>query len=142
MSKARWVSAIAAAGLSLVALAPAAAQTIKREPIQRIKGVAGSSSFRAYCTPCHGIGGKGDGPAVPALKVPPPDLTLMAARHGGRFPAGAVKRIILGEDTLAAHGSREMPMWGPMFRSVEEKAVTELRVHNLVDYLQSIQAKQ
>ena len=39
------------------------------------------------------------------------------------------------------HGTREMPMWGPVFRSVDNDQVTQLRVRNLVEYLSSIQEK-
>jgi mono/diheme cytochrome c family protein len=34
----------------------------------------GGALFRVYCTPCHGAGGKGDGPVTPRF-IPPPDLT-------------------------------------------------------------------
>ena len=34
----------------------------------------GGVLFRVYCTPCHGLGGKGDGPVSPRF-IPPPDLT-------------------------------------------------------------------
>jgi hypothetical protein len=41
---------------------------------------------------------------------------------------------------VAAHGSRDMPMWGPVFKSVDG-SVAELRLKNLIDYLDSIQEK-
>lgn len=34
----------------------------------------GRALFTTYCAPCHGPGGKGDGPVSPKF-VPPPDLT-------------------------------------------------------------------
>ena len=142
MSNARWVSMIAGAGLTLLGLAPAAAQTIKSEPIQPLNEVAGSASYRAYCAACHGIAGKGDGPAAKVLKVPPSDLTQMAARNGGKYPESKVKMSIVGDEAPAAHGSRDMPMWGELFRSIDDRAVAELRTHNLVKYLESIQAKK
>ena len=143
MVNVRWIAAVAGAGLLMAGFASAAsAQTVTRKPITPVKGVEGSVSFKAYCTPCHGVDGRGTGPAAKALKVPPPDLTQLSARNKGQFPEAAVKQMITGEDTLAAHGSREMPMWGPVFRSVEDRTVVELRVHNLVSYLESIQAKK
>jgi len=33
----------------------------------------GAKLFAIYCTPCHGPGGKGDGPVTPRF-IPPPDL--------------------------------------------------------------------
>jgi len=142
MSKSRWIPAIAGAGLMLLALAPrAGAQTIKHEPITPMAGVSGSEAYKNYCAVCHGIGGKGDGPAAKALKTAPPDLTQLSARHEGKFPASAVKMTVLGEQTNPAHGSRDMPVWGTLFRSVDSAAVTDLRVGNIVKYLESIQAK-
>jgi len=142
MTKAVWGAAAIAALVCAVATTPAAAQqTIKREPIKAVEGISGSLTFRAYCAQCHGITGRGDGPAAGALKVPPADLTQLAKRHHGQFPASAVKNTIAGEQVVAAHGTREMPMWGPVLRSVDGQAVTELRLVNLVKYLEQIQEK-
>ena len=141
MSQARWIATAAGAALVMALAGQAQAQTVKRVPITPMAGVSGSASFKAYCTVCHGIGGKGDGPAAKALTVPPADLTRLAARHEGKFPSGAVRMAILGEQTLAAHGTRDMPMWGPVFRSVDSPEVTSLRVRNLVEYVQAIQEK-
>ena len=59
MSKTRWIPALAGAALWLLALAPhAEGQTIAREPIKPIRGISGGESFKAYCSVCHGIGGK------------------------------------------------------------------------------------
>jgi folate-dependent phosphoribosylglycinamide formyltransferase PurN len=41
---------------------------------------------------------------------------------------------------IASHGSREMPVWGPIFHQVEEDVDRgNVRVENLVTYLESIQ---
>ncbi len=141
MSRGLRLALLAAAGLTLAV--PVLAQPpakIKTEPIKPITDVAGAATFNAYCTVCHGVAGKGDGPAAKALAKPPADLTLIAARRGGRFPADAVRQTIVGENTPMAHGTRDMPMWGPVFRSAEG-ATVEIRLKNLVDYLSSIQAK-
>jgi mono/diheme cytochrome c family protein len=71
--------------------------------------------FLDACAPCHGAGGRGDGPVAPALRVPPPDLTRLAARHGGAFPRAYVIDVIAGERGVVAHGSREMPVWSQRF---------------------------
>jgi mono/diheme cytochrome c family protein len=139
MSKVIWAATVAAV---LYAFAPGvSAQTIKREPISPIRDISGAATFKAYCTQCHGVEGRGDGPAARALKVPPADLTRIAQRHNGRFASADVKQIILGDLDLPAHGTREMPMWGPAFRSVEDRDVAELRLVNLVHYLETLQQK-
>jgi mono/diheme cytochrome c family protein len=104
---------------------------------------SGADMYAAYCASCHGKTGKGDGPAAAALKVPPPDLTILAKRHGGRFPDGQVFQIIEWGGAIASHGSREMPVWGVAFRPLRnenQKQVTE-RIKELTRYLASIQQK-
>jgi mono/diheme cytochrome c family protein len=137
------LATLVSAGLVLMFAAPAAAQqpTVKRESIKPIQDVAGAATFKAYCTVCHGTSGKGDGPAAKALTTPPADLTQIAKRHGGKFPDVAVRMTITGETTLAAHGTREMPMWGPVLRSAEGDSTTALRLRNLIAYLETIQEK-
>lgn len=139
MSKAVWA---ATATALLLALGVHAQAQVKREPIQAIEGVSGAASFKAYCAQCHGVSGRGDGPAAKALKVMPADLTTLAKRNGGRFPDVAVKQVINGDIDNPVHGSREMPMWGQVFRSVEDPSVVELRVFNLVKYLEEMQLKK
>jgi mono/diheme cytochrome c family protein len=134
--------------LALVAFGtvPAMAQTVKRVPAQPTEGVDGVTTFRAYCASCHGVSGKGDGPAAKALKQAPADLTTISKRHG-RFSRADIEAVIMGEQTslstmtMPAHGSREMPIWGFVFRQTDSPDMTKLRVSNLIDYLESIQAK-
>jgi mono/diheme cytochrome c family protein len=140
MSRGFRLTLLAAAGLMLAA--PAFAQTtIKKEPIRPMSDVSGAASFNAYCSVCHGPSGKGDGPAAKALVTPPADLTQISKRNGGKFPASAVKMHITGDTVVAAHGTRDMPMWGPGFKSTDGSGGAELRFKNLVDYIESIQAK-
>lgn len=139
MSKVVWA---ATATALMLALGGHAQAQVKREPIKPIDSVSGSATFKAYCAQCHGVSGRGDGPAAKALKTPPPDLTTLAKRNSGQFPAGAVKQMINGDTMSPAHGSPEMPMWGPVFRSVENPSVAELRVTNLVKYIEGIQEKK
>lgn len=141
MKKVVWGTAAAFALVLSVAATRVEAQKVTREPIKAPEGVSGPATFKSYCAQCHGVSGRGDGPAAKALKVPPADLTQIAKRNRGTFPALDVKNTITGDHEVAAHGSREMPMWGPVFRSVENPPVTELRVANLVKYLEQIQQK-
>lgn len=103
---------------------------------------AGQAMFRAYCASCHGVDGKGGGPAAPALKNQPPDLTQLSKRNGGRFPSAMVASIIEGNRLLTAHGSREMPIWGEAFRNLNpDQALAKTKVHNLTLYIESTQQK-
>jgi mono/diheme cytochrome c family protein len=99
--------------------------------------------YKAYCASCHGVDGKGNGPAAPALKTPASDLTKLASGNGGQFPEMKVYGVIKGDAAVAAHGSKDMPVWGPIFRAVSSgrEAETHLRLVNLTNHLKSIQAK-
>ena len=104
--------------------------------------VFGPDLFRFYCASCHGIDGRGGGPVVPALKHRAPDLTMMASREGGVFPKARVTAIVTGDQAPAipAHGSREMPVWGPIFRALDaDSARNKARIENLVAYVESLQ---
>jgi mono/diheme cytochrome c family protein len=108
-----------------------------------IGSLKGADLFRAYCAPCHGDDGKGNGPVAPALNTKPADLTTIAARNGGVFPAQRVSKIIAGDDLVLAHGSREMPVWGPIFHQVErDQDLGHVRLQNIVKYVESIQQKR
>lgn len=100
--------------------------------------------YRLHCAGCHGVAGHGDGPVAPLMAIAVPDLTLIAARRGGRFPEDEVARIIDGLSPLAAHGTRHMPVWGYEFYppdaadEVAHRQATE-RVERLTRFLGSIQ---
>lgn len=116
---------------------------IKRVPIQATSPASGPEMYKSYCAVCHGTNGKGNGPAADALKVPPSDLTTLAARNGGKYPAMKVSAIIRGEQVLAAHGSKDMPIWGNLFWSMSggHQEEVQQRVSNLNKYLESLQKK-
>jgi mono/diheme cytochrome c family protein len=93
--------------------APKTQQKTKDQLEQLIYSLKGPDLFRAHCAACHGSGAKGDGPLASALKAKVPDLTLLAKNNGGQFPSARVRKTITGDDVLASHGSREMPIWVP-----------------------------
>jgi len=137
---------IAAFALSLFLLsgAPVAAQTrpaVQKAYEQLIYSVRGPDLFRAHCAACHGLDGKGDGPVAATLKTHPADLTMLASKNGGMFPTEQVKRFISGDDpSVISHGTREMPVWGPIFHQIEEdQDFGNVRVQNLIKYLQTKQ---
>jgi mono/diheme cytochrome c family protein len=102
----------------------------------------GPDLFRMYCATCHGRDGRGNGPVTPALKVPPPDLTLLSRRQTGVFPEQEVEIIITGPGAMAAHGSDEMPVWGLIFQALDASdARAKARIRNLVAHIRSIQQR-
>jgi mono/diheme cytochrome c family protein len=107
-----------------------------------IYSVKGPDLFRAHCAACHGFDAKGGGPVAPTLKSKPADLTIIAKRNGGQFPSARVLKIISGDEVLATHGSRDMPIWGPIFHQIEaDQDFGNVRLQNLIRYLESIQQK-
>ena len=114
----------------------------QKEYEQLIYSVRGPDLYRAHCAACHGVDAKGDGPLAPSLKTKPADLTALARNNKGEFPAKRVRRFISGENVSPSHGSREMPVWGPIFHQIEEdQDYGNVRLQNLIKYLQSIQQK-
>jgi mono/diheme cytochrome c family protein len=114
---------------------------IRHAPAARIDPSSGEAMFREYCAVCHGLDGKGRGPAAPALRQAPGDLTLLAQKSGGPFPGFRIANILQGDAEIPAHGSREMPAWGDVFRGLgRDETIVKLRVHNLARYLASLQS--
>jgi len=109
-----------------------------------VAAVSGAYSFRTYCASCHGVDGKGDGPLTDSLRFHPPDLTLIAKRHGGEFPFDKVVRIVDGRDSVKGHGGPDMPIWGDAFRNADtgyDDAAARAKIRGVVEHLKSIQAK-
>ena len=107
----------------------------------------GHDLFRAYCVNCHGEQGRGDGPLATILKVPTPDLTIIAERNAGVFPIDVVRKQINGMEFVLPHGTGLMPVWGvvlnPDFNGgeVEEdgREVAGRQIEALLAYVKSIQ---
>ncbi len=139
---------LAMAGLLVLCGGPALSQDtpkrIKVVPIRTGEShmVLGRELYTSYCAVCHGKEGKGDGPAAAALKKMPADLTRLAAAEGGKYPVYRVRQSIIGGASVTAHGTSEMPVWGPIFDSVgSNKSLGELRVANLVKFIEDMQVK-
>ena len=104
----------------------------------------GQHYFVRYCSACHGMEGRGDGPAAVALRTPPADLTRIAQRRGGHFPVAEITAYIDGRTSVPAHGHREMPVWGERFgeivgRDALGEAVVQSHLRFLIAYLQAMQ---
>jgi mono/diheme cytochrome c family protein len=115
--------------------------TIKRENAPRTDLKSGSEMFSTYCAVCHGPDGKGNGPAAVALKKQPANLTQLSKKNGGQFPSAKVSFFIEGREVVVAHGSRDMPIWGRIFRDMEDEDLVRLRIFNLTEYVRSLQEK-
>lgn len=103
----------------------------------------GQQTYQTYCMSCHGAEGKGDGPVAEVLSVPLNDLSQLRARNDGTFPVDLIYASIDGRDSVKAHGTREMPVWGNIWSDIEGKpvkeAIVQQRINELVEYIRSIQ---
>jgi len=118
---------------------------IKKAPVTYTSPASGAEMFKLYCAACHGADAKGNGPATPGLKTPPPDLTTLAKRHDGKFPDAYVINV-LKHGAAPIHGTADMPVWGPLFGSLapsngQDSQEVKLRISNLTRYLESLQVK-
>ncbi|HXY26297.1 MAG TPA: cytochrome c [Candidatus Acidoferrum sp.] len=117
---------------------------IKTVPMKQTSPASGKEMYTQYCASCHGADAKGTGPAAAALKTPPADLTTLAKRsEGGKYPRDHVATILKEGTGVAAHGSADMPTWGPLFKSLDpnHEIAVQQRIKNLNDYLASLQTK-
>lgn len=126
------------ATLAISANLAGAQTTLKTAPIKPTSAADPHEMFTTYCAVCHGTEGKGNGPAASALTKAPADLTKISARNGGTWPDTKVRRFIAGADTIAAHGTRDMPIWSDLFRSLNANTA-EIRVAALTEYLKKMQ---
>ncbi|MGD0073309.1 MAG: cytochrome c [Candidatus Binataceae bacterium] len=111
---------------------------------------SGQFEYHDYCASCHGLSGKGDGPVAAALTRSPGDLTQLRKKHGGKFPSQRVYRTIDGRDRVPSHGTREMPVWGQVFRLRQGSLAgggappltdeeIKARIQPIVEYIKSLQ---
>lgn len=140
-----WTGAVLVLGLAAAAhVGVAAADQNARQavPPLALESLVGRESFQFYCAPCHGSDGRGNGPTAAALTTRPADLTSLAQRNDGAFPRDRVMAFVTGGGRpVAAHGSSEMPVWGPIFRALDPSdARVARRVDNIVEYVGSLQA--
>jgi hypothetical protein len=134
-------------GYVLPLLLLSACATTNTDP-RSAKQLSGVELYEQLCSSCHGPAGHGDGPVSSLIKIGVPDLTKIAQREGGEFPAEDVRRTIDGRWDRRAHGARDMPVWGWQFydsanaNDQEERAQVDSMIGRLVEYLRSIQVEQ
>lgn len=104
---------------------------------------SGVQTFMTHCASCHGPIGQGDGPVAASLRGALPDLRGLSQRNTGDFPHDRVAAFIDGRELPAAHGSREMPVWGTVFdataRLLEDAQTAEPRIAAILTYLEELQ---
>lgn len=128
-----------------VALVPATLLAQPRTDLGRFE-------YDNNCASCHGSTGRGDGTAGRGLKQPIPDLSTLASRNGGVFPADRVRRVIDGREELKGHWGRAMPLWGLQYSNkaaefykglaIDPEAFVRQRVDALVEHVRSLQAPE
>ncbi len=103
----------------------------------------GQEMYATYCAPCHGVDGKGHGPAASALRLLPPDLTVLSKNNNGKFPGSHLMTVLQFGSEMPSHGSAQMPIWGPILGTMNRTNPQEkqLRMSNLSRYLETIQIK-
>ncbi|EKV28450.1 hypothetical protein C882_1024 [Caenispirillum salinarum AK4] len=137
---------MAGPALAAALVLPALAAT----PAGAEEEIIGSGEYRMSCAPCHGAGGRGDGPVAEFLEGGAPDLTTLSERNDGDFPFRQVVQMIDGRIDVRAHGGRDMPVWGRRYAaeiggpdqqwdSLATEQLVRGRILELVNYLQAIQ---
>jgi len=134
-------------------IAPDARAQSTARPAQKAPTMrdAGKIEFESRCASCHGVNGKGPGPVGELLRKSPPDLTLLAKRNSGVFPMARLYDSITGDALPAAHGTRDMPVWGRVYREdaatyymelpYDPDAYTRAQVLMLLEYVHRLQQK-
>jgi len=135
------VGIVTAAGLCTAALGQNA--EIKHAPAAPTSPASGREMFMSYCASCHGKDAKGNGPAAAALNAAPADLTSLAKQNAGKYPDMKVTSILRGQGKVVAHGTQEMPVWGPLFWRMSQghEGEVQQRIANLSNYIKSLQEK-
>ena len=141
--KTLWFAVVFIAIAMLAGAQEQSTPVVKHVPVKPTSAASGPEMYSTYCAVCHGKDGKGAGPAAEALKVPPPDLTLLSKNNGGKYPSLKVSAIIRGEQPLSAHGSKDMPVWGALFWKMSQghEGEVQQRIANLNKYLEGLQQK-
>jgi mono/diheme cytochrome c family protein len=142
-SREKWVALVAFVVVTAIGAVLLQARPPATQEELLIGSIRGDNLYKAYCASCHGDNAKGNGPMAAWLKVAPSDLTRIAARNGGGFPLMRVDRIISGEEALpSGHGTRAMPIWGPVFSQVtRDQDLGRVRIDNLARYLRDLQTR-
>jgi mono/diheme cytochrome c family protein len=127
----------------LVVLGYAQSNTNGTIAVNKTTATSGMQMYINYCASCHGVDGRGNGPAAAALRIPPTDLTVLSKNNHGVFPETHIVTVLQYGAEFPSHGSAEMPVWGPIFGKMDtvNPQVKQLRISNLIRYLKTLQIK-
>lgn len=131
-----------ACSLSLGIAFTAVGQETNHDEAHHAEVIAGAKVYRTYCASCHGVEAHGDGPVASVLNTPPPDLTKLTGKFEGVYPSEYVLRTVDGRHEFLAHGTRQMPIWGNIWREDSTMAgeiQVQKRLNALLHYLETIQ---
>jgi hypothetical protein len=93
----------------------------------------GQREYESKCVMCHGPSGKGDGWFTRFLNTRPTTITQLKKNNGGVFPFDRVYQVIDGRKEVSVHGSRDMPVWGAVYRAESGKEYDPYYGLNYVD---------
>ena len=132
--------------LLLAGLCVAQEVVLKKVPVTYTTPTDGERMYTRYCASCHGSDAKGHGPALKALSRRPPNLTTLASRNHGTYPALHVAQTLRGEGASLGHVEKDMPEWGEIFRSLNPGGDHTdsrflMRIASLNAYIKSLQTK-
>ena len=147
MTRTRVLGCAALALVTAVAILPAQDEVETDNP--GFMAAKGRVTFRRYCASCHGEKADGTGPVARMLKVEPTDLRMLAKENDGKYPAERITAFVDGREDVAAHGRRDMPVWGDVFQTAlvanpatpdeDGESRAKRKVRELVLFLETIQ---
>jgi mono/diheme cytochrome c family protein len=129
--------AVLVLGLRMYAQAPTSGPnvTIRFAPITYIAPGDGPHMYGQYCAACHGDSARGNGPAAPALAVPPTDLTIV--------PETRLRNVLYDRIAWQTHEAVGMPYWYDSFQALDQlrsQDFSDMRVNTIVFYVKKLQA--
>jgi mono/diheme cytochrome c family protein len=133
---------VAASILSLAAIVSASRPALSAND----EVAEGHRYFIQYCASCHGQDGLGDGPVAKSLLRQPANLRTLGDKYGMPLPAHRIAELIDGRDTIRAHGTRDMPVWGERLYEVGQGQKGETGIGDviakIIAYLGTIQDRR
>jgi mono/diheme cytochrome c family protein len=137
---------------ALLVVVAAVAMALSAGAFAQARSEMGKAEYLSTCAACHGPAGKGDGPYNEFLRVRAPDLTTLAERNGGVFPADRLYSIIDGRAEVRGHGPTQMPIWGNVFNekaaeyykgfAYSPEQFIRVRILSLIDYIYALQTRR
>ena len=140
----QWMCSLAIVLVLVAGNAMASSNQTNPAPAARDEHASGRATYLQFCSSCHGVEGRGDGPVVKYLLKRPDDLKLIRKQRKGVFPKEVYRAILMApsRDHAPAEMSTQMMIWGPVFQMIEGNPHdAQARVDQLLDFLESIQQK-